>query len=76
VKGELEINLNHSFQKIQNPVYTFQTPALTYWINRLDDNYHNVLQVAAREPLVFALFIDGLFALRDAFDQFNNEKAI
>lgn len=70
IVGELGLCLDHVWSRIKGNRNTFETTALTYWIGRLDDNYHNVLQVAAREPLVFALFVDGLFSLRDALNHF------
>lgn len=38
------------------------TSKLTQYVNQLENNYHNVLQIASREPLVFLLFIDSLNA--------------
>lgn len=38
-------------------------------ISRLEESYHNVLQIAAREPLVFLLFIYSLQNLRNELEK-------
>ena len=36
-------------------------------ISNFEDMYQNIIQVTAREPLVFLLFISSLKGLRDEF---------
>lgn len=57
--------------------YAFDIPKLKQSIELLEDNYQRALQVTAREPLVFLLFIANLQMLASEFDFFfKNELMI
>lgn len=43
-----------------NKAGDFNLEQLTAGIYRMEENYHNVIQIAAREPLVFLLFVSSL----------------
>ncbi|RDI42433.1 FUSC family protein [Aquicella lusitana] len=45
--------------------YHINTQGLNEKIERFEDTYHHVLQIAAQDPLVFALFIASLKSLQD-----------
>ena len=54
----------------------FDVLALAEKIRQLEDNYHNVLQVTAREPLVFVLFIASLKTLNEELVKLYEEASI
>lgn len=54
----------------KNKKRELDTSQLASDIKRFEENYLNVLQVTAREPLVFLLFISSLSGLREALEAF------
>lgn len=52
--------LDSMMAHVKNKKLFINTTHLNEMIGQLENNYHHVLQVAAREPYVFLLFIDSL----------------
>jgi hypothetical protein len=57
---EINILLVRLIKATGNKSGDFNLEPFTTGINRMEENYHNVIQIAAREPLVFLLFISSL----------------
>jgi uncharacterized membrane protein YccC len=70
VYDELKLNLKEltRIYRHQNPYMNVN--GLEDRIERFENSYQTVLQVAAREPLVFLLFISSFRALKDEIAQF------
>lgn len=68
---EINTSIDGAIARVANQKFYSNTTMLHEKINRLENNYHQVLQVAAREPLVFLLFIDSLNAFKDSMDALN-----
>lgn len=69
----IEINqaIDGAIASMGNKKLYINTESLNQKIIQLEASYHNVLQIASREPLTFLLFIDSLVAFRKNLDEFN-----
>jgi|GEM_PF-1278087 uncharacterized membrane protein YgaE (UPF0421/DUF939 family) len=70
VSNEIGRVIEGMMMRVMNRNYHLDTDALVRHIKRLEENYTNVLQVAAREPLVFLLFINSLKCFCNAIDAY------
>ena len=62
--------INNFYAKLKR-ANTFDISTLLNSIQRLEDNYQNVLKVTAKEPLPFALFIASVRAYVEEMEQFD-----
>jgi uncharacterized membrane protein YccC len=62
INDEINSILTESIHLLRHKKYHLHTARLKEKITKLEENFHYVLQVAAREPLVFLLFISSLKA--------------
>lgn len=62
ISREIDKSIDGVMDHISHKKYYPDPKKLTQYINQLENNYHNVLQIASREPLVFLLFVDSLNA--------------
>jgi hypothetical protein len=69
ISQEVDKSIDGAMARMGNKKFYPSIKMLTQKIQRLEDNYHNVLQVAAREPLVFLLFIDSLNAFSKSMEE-------
>lgn len=60
IQEEINALFVESMQTMISKKYQLHSSSLTEKINKFEDNYNHVLQVASREPLVFLLFISTL----------------
>lgn len=65
INQEITATMAASMAKIANKKQSFDFTALTEKIMSFETSYHTVLQISAREPLVFLLFMTSLKALAD-----------
>lgn len=73
ISNEIDKSIDAVIAHVLSKKYYVNIQSLNQSINQLDNNYNNVLRIAAREPLVFLLFIDSLTAfskrLEDLYSQ-------
>ncbi len=66
--------INKAFTQLMRSVarkkHTLDLETLAAWTRRMEESYHHVVQIAAREPLVFLLFIASLNSFRAAIQNF------
>lgn len=62
ISNEIDKLIEAVIAHVLSKKYYANIQNLNQSINQLDNNYNNVLRIAAREPLVFLLFIDSLNA--------------
>jgi uncharacterized membrane protein YccC len=71
ISQEINTSIDGAICRIADQKFYSNTSMLHEKINSLENNYHQVLQIASREPLVFLLFIDSLNAFKDSIDMLN-----
>lgn len=71
IEKDINLLLLQAKKGITQQVYFFNTESLSASIQRFEDNYHQVLQVASKEPLVFLLFISGLRSFCEEMSHFD-----
>lgn len=62
ISKEIGLSIDGVMAHLSHKKYYPNMKKLSQSINQLENNFHNVLQVATREPLVFLIFIDSLNA--------------
>lgn len=70
IAKEIDKSIDGMIAHMAKKQYYINAKMLAIKIKLLDDNYQNVLQIAAREPLVFMLFIDSLNAFNQRIEEF------
>ena len=71
IEKEISILFSTVSKRMSNKVYHVNTDALAQSIQRLESNYQQALQVTARDPLVFLLFIASLKAFCEEVANFD-----
>jgi len=71
IKTEINRSIDGAIANMGNKKLYLNTESLVQQINQLESSYHNVLQIASREPLTFLLLIDSLTAFSKNLDEFN-----
>lgn len=72
ILNEMNLMFREAISLFAHQSHQLHTARLQETIQKLDDNYQSVLRVAAREPLVFLLFIASLKSFAEEIGRFRD----